>query len=337
MDLDSVKEKFNYELWRKIKIYGFTIECCNLARMTYGTGMAGDNKMSEEEINTELFLGDEIDIQTILSPFQPKDNKTTIKEFFVALSPKNGTNIYSLVSESLLIELIAIFEDFIQNTLKHLLHKKPELALSKDKQINASDLLNFKNIDELKEKLINEKIHKMMYRRLKSIVDFIERGYGTKFDLGDDLFTQLYEFKEKRNLIIHNRGIVNEIFLSSLQKFGSKNDYSIGNKIRIETQEMITLGKILKSIANEIYSKLTGKPPKELEVDPINIKGDNIIKSYYKKIKDNKDQVDTDVEDVLKILASKEPYKKEFRMGRNNPCYCGSGLKYKKCCMNKKL
>ena len=26
-----------------------------------------------------------------------------------------------------------------------------------------------------------------------------------------------------------------------------------------------------------------------------------------------------------------------MKIGRNDPCYCGSGLKYKKCCMNKEV
>lgn len=29
------------------------------------------------------------------------------------------------------------------------------------------------------------------------------------------------------------------------------------------------------------------------------------------------------------------PIKKEIQIGRNDNCPCGSGLKYKKCCMNK--
>lgn len=30
--------------------------------------------------------------------------------------------------------------------------------------------------------------------------------------------------------------------------------------------------------------------------------------------------------------AKKQPVKKEKKPGRNDPCPCGSGLKYKKCC-----
>ena len=30
-----------------------------------------------------------------------------------------------------------------------------------------------------------------------------------------------------------------------------------------------------------------------------------------------------------------EPIRKEKKIGPNDPCHCGSGLKYKKCCMQK--
>jgi preprotein translocase subunit SecA len=30
-----------------------------------------------------------------------------------------------------------------------------------------------------------------------------------------------------------------------------------------------------------------------------------------------------------------EPYIAPYKPGRNDPCVCGSGKKYKKCCMNK--
>lgn len=32
--------------------------------------------------------------------------------------------------------------------------------------------------------------------------------------------------------------------------------------------------------------------------------------------------------------ANKQPYVREVKLGRNDPCFCGSGSKYKKCCMH---
>ena len=39
-----------------------------------------------------------------------------------------------------------------------------------------------------------------------------------------------------------------------------------------------------------------------------------------------------DVSDVEKLLHPPAPIRIEAKVGRNDPCPCGSGLKYKKCC-----
>lgn len=42
-----------------------------------------------------------------------------------------------------------------------------------------------------------------------------------------------------------------------------------------------------------------------------------------------------DDESLLKILEARPPVKVDISAGRNDPCPCGSGRKFKKCCMNK--
>jgi len=38
------------------------------------------------------------------------------------------------------------------------------------------------------------------------------------------------------------------------------------------------------------------------------------------------------IADVEKLLNAPTPLRKPVKVGRNDPCPCGSGLKYKKCC-----
>ena len=38
--------------------------------------------------------------------------------------------------------------------------------------------------------------------------------------------------------------------------------------------------------------------------------------------------------DILYIMRRKEFIRKISKLGRNDKCYCGSGKKYKKCCLN---
>ena len=41
---------------------------------------------------------------------------------------------------------------------------------------------------------------------------------------------------------------------------------------------------------------------------------------------------DEDISDVERLLNPPEPTRVRLTVGRNDPCPCGSGRKYKKCC-----
>ncbi|MEM9991258.1 MAG: hypothetical protein AAF738_05800, partial [Bacteroidota bacterium] len=130
-NLLDINEHYNYELWRRIKVFALTVESINLSRMFYGTGIEVDSNMKDKELETEIYLGDEISINKILSPFKPKKSKIRVRDFFNLLSPKSENNLYQLVIENLVIDLISIFEDYLQEILKHLLKSNPKLVLSK--------------------------------------------------------------------------------------------------------------------------------------------------------------------------------------------------------------
>jgi uncharacterized protein YecA (UPF0149 family) len=58
-----------------------------------------------------------------------------------------------------------------------------------------------------------------------------------------------------------------------------------------------------------------------------------------KEEEDDDDEFETEFDSVLKDDSSKSAMKEikpeEKTIGRNDPCPCGSGKKYKKCCMGK--
>jgi SWIM/SEC-C metal-binding protein len=50
------------------------------------------------------------------------------------------------------------------------------------------------------------------------------------------------------------------------------------------------------------------------------------------KVKPN---LDEDLKDLERLMVIGETKVNEINLGRNEPCFCGSGKKYKKCCLNK--
>ena len=309
--LESINEKFNFELWRYIKIYAFSVESVNIARLFWGTGIEVDKKLAREEVKTTLHFNDEVIFQKIIRPFSPKNHKIGVGEFIETLNPQNTLNLYSLMSENLLIEVIAIFEDYLQLLVRNVLLQKPELALSKEKQISACELLQHDNIEELRTVLIDEKIRQVMYKSIRNIIRFLSRGFQVKLDFEDKTFDNLYYWKEVRNILIHNRGIINESFLTSVRNMEVKNQYVLGERIKHSIYDVIKFAEEIKILANRIYQNITGEQAKELEKDPFQILDEEKLqKSVKKATRGNK-------------------------IGRNDPCPCGSGLKYKKCCPNR--
>jgi SWIM/SEC-C metal-binding protein len=43
-----------------------------------------------------------------------------------------------------------------------------------------------------------------------------------------------------------------------------------------------------------------------------------------------------DISDVERLLNPQAPVTAKAKVGRNDPCPCGSGLKYKQCCLRKR-
>ena len=54
---------------------------------------------------------------------------------------------------------------------------------------------------------------------------------------------------------------------------------------------------------------------------------------YHIRIRENEDE---DISDLEKLQIINYPKVNEINIGRNDKCFCGSGKKYKKCCLNKK-
>lgn len=84
---------------------------------------------------------------------------------------------------------------------------------------------------------------------------------------------------------------------------------------------------------NGTYSRNEGISNSDVE-EFLNLLNKSVTNNFIKRHKKLKKEVRNDIE--LKMIKEKiveQPKKR--KLGRNEPCYCGSGIKYKKCCLDK--
>lgn len=121
-----------------------------------------------------------------------------------------------ILRESIIMMLLIKYEESIANIFRFLIKKYPQAYLS-DKSITYSELLSSEsNIDAIKEKLINKQVEEIMRMPISDWYKMLETKHKAKFGFENDAFEHFKEVYYRRNLIVHNQGIVNETYKNSV-------------------------------------------------------------------------------------------------------------------------
>lgn len=95
----------------------------------------------------------------------------------------------------------------------------------------------------------------------------------------------------------------------------------------------------LEDVINGVFSDMDAADFKRNTADPLNHFSRENIERLHMINYEEDDEFEDEIDSVIKNDPSKNEIKEikreEKKIGRNDPCPCGSGKKYKKCCMGK--
>ncbi|QOK28050.1 hypothetical protein IIE26_05105 [Cytobacillus oceanisediminis] len=122
-----------------------------------------------------------------------------------------------LVYRNSLISLMMYFENLISGIIKRRLKLFPDSFNPNDKTIKYSELLEFENLSDALEYLIDNEVVKIMYGGFKDWIAYIKKS-GVELKKVEFLSEAINEAHNRRNLFVHNDGIVNNIYLKKVSK-----------------------------------------------------------------------------------------------------------------------
>jgi hypothetical protein len=111
---------------------------------------------------------------------------------------------------------------------------KPETLRSND-SITVQDVLQFKSMDDLIDYLADKKVHSLANKSMRDLVKFFDKRFGFKVIEETDYLDRIVLLIELRNLIVHNRAIINRVFKDRQPTFAG----SIGDLIGLDTMETL--------------------------------------------------------------------------------------------------
>ena len=140
------------------------------------------------------------------------------------------------LSESVLVMLMIKYEDSISSIFRYAIEKHPQAFLSK-KSITYSELMTMESdIEEIKRKFIDDEIDAIMREPISDWYNTFETKHKTKFLFSDNLFENFKEIYYRRNLVVHNQGIVNDIYLKYVKDSKTKK----GKKLFVDKEYLET-------------------------------------------------------------------------------------------------
>ncbi len=121
----------------------------------------------------------------------------------------------SVQSRNLTNATVNALQHYFSEIIQAVASKRPEILRSAE-TLRVDEILRFKSYKELVAFLIDKKINELAYGGIKSMESYFRDRLGIELFSTDRSRSLLTTFIEIRNINVHNRGFVNNIFLSKV-------------------------------------------------------------------------------------------------------------------------
>jgi len=193
-----------------------------------------------DEGKTRKKISEKVPLKLSISIKTPKELK--FDEHFSGVGKMHNhlNNLY----KSSFISLLSSVEWFFSQILHFYYDKHPNASGIQKKTLTLSELKSFGSVDDAEKFLIDTKIEEILRNSFDNWMNMLKTEINLKLSYINPLEKRLIEFYQRRNLLVHNGGIVNSIYLSKIDE-SLKNNVAIGDELKIE-----------KDYLNDAISKL---------------------------------------------------------------------------------
>ena len=125
----------------------------------------------------------------------------------------------ALLPSSILLSLVATFDSIIADTIKDILTINPVHLMSSEKQITYKELFEFGDVGEIKARIIDGEVDRLLRGSHEAQVEYIEKLVGTKIASHYARMPNFLEIFERRNQVAHASGLVTGQYIDKCKKF----------------------------------------------------------------------------------------------------------------------
>jgi hypothetical protein len=130
---------------------------------------------------------------------------------------------------------------YMSAVLELIYHQYPGALRSKER-VDVDYVLQFNSAEDLLHALIERKVHGLSFRSLTDLDEYVSQNLGLSLFANKEQRARAVRLVDVRNLVVHNRGVVNRIF----KERNPKSDEAVGDRISYNHAD--ALGELLFTI-----------------------------------------------------------------------------------------
>lgn len=243
---DSQIDLINKKVYSESKKYelGVTIDRYIFSRVNEIIDDTENNEGNESFNLAENYVYDikfEADVDGVLKVYYKMKDVEKLKKQGIEVNPMKARKglrklleMPNFLNNSTLLALIIVFEETISGIFECLINKYPNAYL-KDKTMTYSQLLEMDtNIESLKDFLIKKEVEEIMRQNINYWYDLLNKNHKINLEILNDYYDNFIEIYYRRNIIVHNNGIVNNTYLQGV----NNTDLKSGQSLHIDKEYM---------------------------------------------------------------------------------------------------
>ncbi len=186
-------------------------------------------------------------LTAIQRTFQDDSFQTTIEQIGTTGQAVKAVQLrFWLLNQMAFCRAADNYLTYIADLLALVFKKRPE-TLRSSESVSLDLVLQHKDMNALIEQLAERKVNELSYMGLEKLQDYLDRKLGFQLFTDHDQLREAVSFIEFRNLIVHNRGVVNTLFASRLPDYQEQ----IGQPLRIESElVLLALTSFARSVTD---------------------------------------------------------------------------------------
>lgn len=145
------------------------------------------------------------------------------------------------------------FSSIIQEAIK----RRPDI-LKSGEQITYEEVLALPTRSAIVNYLIDKKINSLSYGGIRQMERYIKERLGNELFENDEERTLFSTFVELRNIYVHNRAIVNQLFISRIQSH-QRFQFTLGKQYHVDYDEFATLANNAVKVASRLDQAIAQK------------------------------------------------------------------------------